>query len=113
MATSNLTKHAEDHIPFCKDQGLPDLVAAPKAGVSIQHLATTMPSGGVIDFETYGLKNMANVSYCVIVVNHTDGSATGTVSRAARLKTQITVAGPTAGHELDILVIGQLAGQLG
>lgn len=111
MAQSNLTKHAKDQIPFCADQGIPDLVGAAKAGVSIQHKVTTMPAGGVIDFAAYGMQNMASSNYAVIVINHTS-AGTGTVAAAARTPTQITITGPTTADEIDIIIIGQLDGQL-
>jgi hypothetical protein len=112
QAASTLPKNAADHIPFCKDQGIPNLVGSSKRGESIQHICTTMPADGIIVFATFGLSNMANGNYAVIVTNHTDPADQATCARVARLTDKFTLAGADAADELDILVIGQLAGQL-
>ena len=112
MAVSNLPKNLDDHLPILKDQGIRNVVGTYKRGVSMQHISTVMPTGGVIKFADFGLSNMAGVGYAVIVVNHTTASKIGKVTRANRLTSQITITGPDDNDELDIVIIGQIYGQL-
>jgi hypothetical protein len=107
-ATSNLAKDAWDHLPYLKDQGIPNVVGTPGRGVSIQSFQTTMPAGGVIPLP----QSMANAGYQVLVHNH-DGANHGTAPTATRRVTQFTLVGPTPGELLDVMVVGQLKGQLG
>jgi hypothetical protein len=67
-----------------------------------------MVSGGVIALPY----KMANGLYQVFIQNHTDPADEGTVAYVARLVNQITVVGPDDGDVLDILIVGQLDGQL-
>jgi hypothetical protein len=112
QAKSNFPKDAHRHMPFLADQGIPNMAGAFKQGVSIQHLCTTMPNGGVIVFSANGLGDMENGNYAIIIQNHSDAADEATVARVARLTTQFTIVGPDNGDELDIVVIGQLKGQL-
>ena len=108
-------KNASDQIPFCEDQGMPNLTAAAKSGVAMQHLPVwPMPSGGVLVFEDQGLVDMdiANGVYSVIIHNHTDAADEGTCLEAVRLNTQLTISGPDDDDVLDVVVIGTLKGQL-
>lgn len=111
QAASMMVKRAKDHIPFCKDQGMSDLMGATKASQSIQTFQIAMPGGGVITFAAGNVENMANGDYKVFIHNHT-GVVQGTVDTAARTVTQFTVAGPTADDVLDIMVVGTVAGQV-
>jgi hypothetical protein len=108
-----VAKDACDHIPFAADQGMKNLVGAFARGVSVQTLAIAMPADGVITFADNDLSDMADGDYLIFIQNHTDVADEGTVSRAARLVTGFTIVGPDTADELDILVIGKLAGQLG
>lgn len=112
QAASQFPKDAIDHIPYCKDQGIKNLVGTYKRGESIQHICSTMPADGIFLFATFGLSDMANGSYAVFVQNHTDPADEATCARVARLTNQFTLSGPDTGDELDILIVGQLAGQL-
>jgi hypothetical protein len=112
MATSQFPKDLDNYMPILKDQGLKNLVGTYKRGESMQHVCTTMPADGIILFATFGLSPMANVGYAVIVQNHTDVADPGKVTRANRLVGQVTVEGPDTGDELDIVIIGQMKGQL-
>jgi len=112
MANSQFPKDLDNYIPILKDQGLKNLVGTYKRGESMQHVCTTMPADGIILFSAFGLSDMANASYAVIVQNHTDVADPGKVARADRLTNKITITGPDTGDELDIVIIGQLKGQL-
>src|SRR5512137_1893620 len=96
-AVSNNPKRADSHIPFCKDQGLPYLSGAAKAGVTIQRGQIAMPADGILLFSVLGFSKMAaNAVYGVWIHNHT-GTVQGIVANADRLPEQLTVSGPTAG----------------
>jgi len=113
MATGAMPKDLQDHIPVLADQGMKNLVGSPARGISMQYLQKAMPAGGVIVFADEGLENMANATYGVFIHNHTDETKQGTCANAARLTTQITITGPTAADVLDIVIVGQVDGQLG
>jgi hypothetical protein len=106
-----LTKNAKDHIPYCADQGMPNLVAASASGISIQSFQALMPADGVFVFAEQGLSDMETAAYLVLIHNHT-GTTQGTVDNADRTVSQITVTGPTTSDVLDIVIVGQLKGQL-
>ena len=108
-------KDARTQIPYCDDQGMPNLTGAAKSGISLQHLSDyVMPSGGVVVFVTEGLRDM-DVSvdkYSVLIQNHSDAADEGTVTASTKLATQFTIAGPDTGDILDVLIVGTLKGQL-
>lgn len=112
MAGSTNPKRADNHIPYCHDQGMPYLAGAHKAGVTVQSFQIAMPADGIIKFATVGLMDMANKSYQVFVHNHSDVADEATVANAARTESQITVTGPDSGDVLDIMIVGQVKGQL-
>ncbi len=107
-------KDLKNYIPILADQGIKNLVGSPAKGVSIQVLAAVeMPADGIFVFADNGLENMAEAgAYAVIVQNHTDPADEATCLAAARLGTQITLTGPDTSDVLDILIIGQVSGQL-
>ena len=111
QAASMMLKHAKDHIPFCKDQGMADLMGATKGAQSIQSFQIPMPNGGVITFAAGNVENMADGNYLVLIHNHT-GSVQGTVDPASRTAAQFTVVGPTDDDVLDIVVVGTVIGQV-
>lgn len=100
-------KTMRDYMPILKDQGIPNLVGAYAAGVSLQHFTAAMPADGVITFASAGVSNMANATYACTVHNNT-GAVQGTVEKTA---TQITVTGPTEADSLDVIIVGTLDGQ--
>lgn len=108
--TGAMKKNAEDQIPFCEDQGIPNLCGTNGAGICIQSLTWTMVAGGVVTFATEGLTNMYNTTYQVIVQNQTDVADEATVAKTV---SNITITGPDNGDVLDIVIIGRLTGQLG
>ena len=108
QSISRLPKDAKDHIPYCSDQGIPNITGTPSRGVGLQSFQTTMPNGGVIALPF----KMENTSYRVYIHNHTREAMAGLVANSDRAINQITVTGPTNGDVLDILIIGQLQGQL-
>jgi tartrate dehydratase alpha subunit/fumarate hydratase class I-like protein len=110
-----MKKDAKDHIPFCQDQGIPNLVGTKSPGKSIQGLTYTMVLGGVVDFEANGLSKMdvSDGKYQVIIQNHTDVGDEAAVAEADKLGHQFTITGPDADDVLDILIFGRLAGQTG
>lgn len=111
MSNSGMKKDAKDLIPYCGDQGMPNLVGTPKAGMSVQHIQAAMPADGIIVFADHGAMNMASESYGVDIHNHT-GSNHGIVPTADRKVNQITITGPTTDDVLDIFLFGALKGQL-
>lgn len=108
-----VAKDACDHIPYAADQGMKNLVGAFKRGVSVQSFSVAMPADGIIKFATLGLSDMADGDYQVYIQNHTDAADESLVARADRKTTQFTITNTDTADELDILVIGKLAGQLG
>lgn len=111
MANSGMKKNANDLIPYCQDQGIPNLVGTPESGMSVQHIQVTMPADGIIVFADHGAVDMANEFYGVDIHNHT-GANHGIVPTADRKVNQITITGPTTGDVLDIFLFGALKGQL-
>jgi hypothetical protein len=107
-----MSKKAIDYIPYCKDQGITYLAGAGKAGETIQHIRAAMPADGIFIFSDYGLQNMANADYSVLVGNITDLADPGKVALADRLIDKITVTGPDTADELDIIICGQVSGQV-
>ena len=104
-----MKKNAEDHIPFCKDQGIVNLCGTNGAGITMQSLTWTMVAGGVVDFGTEGLTDMHSAVYQVLIQNQSDVADEATVVKTTG---NITIAGPDNGDVLDIVIIGRLAGQL-
>lgn len=75
MAASTLPKRADHIDPYCRDQGIPYLVAAAANGMGLQYLHVTMPSDGQIVFADEGLQDMADGNYGLWPHNHTAGAA--------------------------------------
>lgn len=112
MAVSNNVKRADRHIPFMADQGVPQVVGAAAAGVSIQRARVTMPADGVVLFSSLSWANMADGNYLVIASNHTSSARPVTAADNARLWDRMTLAGPSQNDLLDVIVVGKLYGQL-
>lgn len=113
--TGKMKKDAKDLIPYCDDQGIPNLAAAAKSGVAIQYLSDwPMVSGGVVVFADEGLVDMdvGADTYAVFIQNQTDAADEATVAAAGKLGTQFTIVGPDVADVLDILIVGTLKGQL-
>ncbi len=108
----DLPKNASDFIPFCKDQGIPNLVGTANKGVSLQGATHAMPADGVITFAALGLGDMEDGSYQIVIQNHSDAADEGTVDPATRTSAGFTIVGPDTADVLDILILGRLAGQL-
>jgi len=102
-------KDAKDFIPFCEDQGMPNLVATKNPGVSLQSLEFEMVTGGVVNFEAQGLGKMASASYQVLVQNQTDPADEATVG--SKTAAGFVITGPDNADVLDIVIVGTLAGQ--
>ena len=106
-----MKKDAKDYIPYCADQGIPNIPGTNKPGLSMQVLPEwSFPAGGVLVFEDEGLMNMANAEYGVLVQNQTSAARPATVAKTA---TGCTLTGPNAADVLDIVITGKLQGQLG
>ncbi len=107
-------KDIQDFLPILKDQGITNVVASANRGAGMQFLAAVaMPADGIFNFEDLGLEDMAAVGeYCVFVQNHTDAADEATCLAAARLTSQFTLTGPDTSDVLDILIVGQIKGQL-
>jgi len=110
--SSGLTKRASDQIPYCKDQGIPFLAAAAKAGVSVQYAQVTQVgvSPFSVDLAAQGLAPMANASYCVLVGGETAGAPK--VDQSTITVNGFDVAGGADTEVLHVVVIGRLAEQL-
>lgn len=112
MAASTLPKRADAHIPHCKDQGMPYLPAAGKAGVAVQHAtAVSMPADGILTFAAMGFQPML-AGYTVIAQNYSDATKPPVAAAADRLPETLTVTGPDTGNLLDVVIFGTLRGQL-
>lgn len=109
-AKSVFPKDAHRHLPYLADQGIPNLCGAFAQGVSIQVLRITMPADGIINFAANGMGDMADANYAILIQNHSDAADEATVG--TRAYNAFTITGPDTGDALDIVVIGQLAGQL-
>jgi hypothetical protein len=94
---------------------MPNLAAAAKSGVSIQHLSDwSMSASGVVVFAAEGLSDMdvSTDKYSVIIQNQTDAGDEATVAASGKLSTQFTIVGPDTSDVLDIVIVGTLKGQL-
>lgn len=115
MTTPNRTpKDAQDHIPFCADQGIPNLVGTPKKGFGAQSFRVTVPGAAVtytLVFETEGGMDMADAAYRVEITNHTT-QGTGIAPLADRTAKQLILRSVAAADVLEVLVTGTLKGQL-
>lgn len=108
--SSGLAKRAQDHIPYCEDQGIPYVTGAAAAGVAIQFASlTTDAAPDTFVFLTEGLMNMANATYDAIAINKTAAARPTVVS--ARTNTQFVITGHNGGDVLTVIITGQLAGQ--
>jgi hypothetical protein len=103
-------KKASTSIPYCKNQNMPYLTGAGTAGVSMQYFRTTMPSNGVIVFAQNNATDMLDGRYVVQAYDQ-EGVVSGKAASATRTATQFTLAGPSSGAVIDVVVIGQLKGQ--
>lgn len=111
MATSNTPKNADTAIPILKDQGIPNICGAYAKGVSAQYAILSSAGGAeAVTFAGLGLSDMANATYVVLVQNQTDVADEAAVT--AKTAQGFTVTGPDAADVLDILIVGQLKGQL-
>lgn len=105
MANSNVVKSAENYIPYCKDQGMPNLVGTVLPGCSCYAYTALAPSSGAMTLPYV----MANDSYKIVVQNNT---AARQVYVATKTSTTFTPTGANASDSLDIWIFGQLKDQL-
>lgn len=107
-----MKKDAKDFIPYCADQGIPNIAGTNAPGVSIQVLPNwSMPAGGAVVFADEGLSDMADTAYAVLLQNQTDVADPGVAGSKAA--SGFTITGPDQNDVLDIIIIGRLSGQLG
>jgi hypothetical protein len=99
----------KDYDPVFGKHGIDNVCAAGKPGVGVQGLTYTMVSGGAIVFASQGLANMASANYQVLVQNQTDIADPSTVG--TKTTTGFVITGPDVDDVLDIVIIGQIAGQ--
>lgn len=115
MTANNRTpRDAKQAVVHCAEQGMPNLCGAARRGVSIQHFEVTVPGGAVqvaLDFEALGGMRMHDALYTVQLTNHVT-QGTGLSLVANRTAAGLLVTSVVAADVLDVLVIGQLAGQL-
>jgi hypothetical protein len=110
-----MKKNAKDFIPYCQDQGIPQLVGTGRSGVSLQKLSGfAMPAGGEVVFADQGLSdmNITNGKYAVLVQNQSDVADEATIAEADKLANKFTITGPDTNDVLDIVIVGTLKGQL-
>lgn len=103
-------KKASDHIPWAKDQGIDHFVAAGAGGVGLQayRVAQVGASPFTFTFATYGLKNMADATYNVIVQGPNGDER---ADYATRTTSGFQITGGAAAEQLIVLVIGRIANQ--
>jgi hypothetical protein len=99
----------KDYDPVFDKHGIDYVCAAGTPGVGVQGLTYTMVSGGAIVFAAQGMANMASASYQVLVQNQTDIADPATVG--SKTTTGFVITGPDVDDVLDIVIIGQIAGQ--
>jgi hypothetical protein len=99
----------KDYDPVFDKHGIDYVCAAGTPGVGVQGLTYTMVSGGAIVFAAQGMVNMASASYQVFVQNQTDIADPATVG--SKTTTGFVITGPDVDDVLDIVIIGQIAGQ--
>lgn len=104
-------KKFSDYDPMFREHGINYPAAAGIPGVGVQSLSFTMVTGGAVVFAAQGLANMANATYQVIVHNQTDIAATGLVTVGSKTTNGFVITGSTNGDVLDIVIVGQIAGQ--
>ena len=99
----------KDYDPVFDKHGIDYVCAAGTPGVGVQGLTYIMVSGGVIVFAAQGMANMASASYQVLVQNQTDIADPATVG--SKTTTGFVITGPDVDDVLDIIIVGQIAGQ--
>ena len=107
----SLPKDLNTLMPALADQGIKNVCGCPQRGKSLQGVTLTVASSPQnLTFAALGLENMASATYQVIVQNQSDAADEATVSNKAT--TGFTITGPDATDVVDILIFGQVAGQL-
>lgn len=107
-----LPKDLKDSMPSLADQGIPNVVASPVAGVGLQVAQFTMvtaPDDFV--FADNGLVDMADDEYHVLLHNQSDAADDALIS--AKTTKQFTITGPDAADVVTLLIVGKIKGQLG
>ena len=105
MANSNVVKSAANYIPYCKDQGMPNLVATVKPGVGLYSYTENAPSSGAMTLP----HAMANATYQIFIIDNAREKAIYATTKTANTFVPV---GATSGDTLDIFVIGTLKDQL-
>jgi hypothetical protein len=102
-----MARKLSDYIPILAAEGIDYVAAADAAGVGSQYQLVTV-SGGTQAVTL--AKQMANVSYAVLVTEETGAV---TVAESSKTVTGFDLIGGGAGEIANVLVIGQLNGQKG
>lgn len=115
MPSPNKTpKNAADLVPYCADQGIPNLAGAGQRGVSVQRFQVIVPALAVaytLIFVPEGGMDMGHADYHVQITNHTT-QGTGICDPATRTAKQLEITSVLAADVLEVLVCGRLKGQL-
>lgn len=107
---SKLPKDAKDLIPYCEDQGIPNLAGAYARGVSVQHDIYVAGAGAdPYVFADEGLSDMADVAYVVIAMNQT--AVARPMTATSKAVTGFTLTGQNAADVVDLIIVGRLKGQ--
>ena len=102
-------KKFKDYDPVMDEHGIEYVCAAGVAGTGVQSKTFTMVAGGVFNFAAQGLADMENATYQVICQNQTDAADEATIG--SKTTAQFTITGPDNDDVLDLVIVGQIAGQ--
>ena len=105
MANSNVVKNADMYIPYCRDQGMHNLLGTTNAGYSVRAYTDVAPASGAMTLPFA----MANDAYMIAIQNNTRAAL---VYVTAKTATTFTPAGATTSDSLDIWVFGTFKDQL-
>ena len=113
MSTVGKTpKQLSDSMPPLKDQGMPYLAAAGKAGVSVQG-GQIIQSGGspyTVVLADHGLSDMEDALYAVTVGGETVGAPK--VDQSTITATGFDIAGGADAEVLHVQIVGRLKDQV-
>jgi len=102
-------KKFNDYDSMFQEHGIEYVCGAGVAGLGVQALTFTMVTGGVVNFAAVGLADMANATYQVLGTNQTDQTDQATFG--TKTTGGFVVADCDNSDVIDILIIGQIAGQ--
>lgn len=95
-----------------KEQGIDYLAGANAAGVTVQAAQATQAGSSpfAVTFASLGLKDMADVSYSVMIGG--DKQAVAGVTQASKSVTGFSITGGANADVHDVIVVGRIKGQV-